>query len=258
MDKNAFRLKKFHPLTEILVFLIPAAVFVVFFYFVTPLFETMGLNPYYAYLLSLGIPLFLLGISAIIGYMLEIRSFSLKGILKRFRFHPIRGKDWLVLAVVFAVEMVFFILFNYINLKLLESGNIPLPAGIPEAADPLGSTGLAFIESCVGTLKGNWTVFLITLIALIINVVGEEMWWRGYIYPRQIANRGKFVWIFHGLLWALFHSYKYWDMLILIPVCIGLSYAVYKTKNSSSGLVFHFITNGTAVISILAAVIWGT
>ena len=51
---------------SILYFLIPAVVFAIFFYFVTPLSETLGMNEYYAYLFALTIPLFFLGLMGII------------------------------------------------------------------------------------------------------------------------------------------------------------------------------------------------
>lgn len=89
----------------------------------------------------------------------------------------------------------------------------------------------------------------------MINVVGEELWWRGYILPRQALAFGALTWLVHGLLWTLFHAYKWWDLVGLLPLSLGLSWVVLHRENNTPGLIIHFITNGTGVISILLGVL---
>jgi len=241
---------------SLLMFGIPAALFAVAFYVLMPWLIRSGMNGYYASLLSLGIPLVLLGVAGVIGFKLE-GGRGFKHMLARFRFKPIKGRQWLTIAIIFAAEMALFIGLQFANNALISGGIIPIPANLPEIADPLAGGGIAMIDRMVGGLKGNWAALFITAGVLAVNVVGEEMWWRGYVYPRQEKALGSKVWIVHGVMWALFHSYKYWDMLILLPVSLGLALAVYKTNNSSPGLIFHTLTNGTTLAAVFVAVVFG-
>ena len=84
------------------------------------------------------------------------------------------------------------------------------------------------LDKAVGGLAGNWPILLFTVVLLIINVLGEELWWRGVILPRQQLIMGSLVWIVHGLLWNFFHGYKYWDLFSLLPMSLGLSFVVSK------------------------------
>lgn len=64
-------------------------------------------------------------------------------------------------------------------------------------------------------------------------------WWRGYVLPRQELAFGQHTWIVHGLLWIGFHAFKWWDLISLLPLCLGLSYLVSRLKNNTPGLVMH-------------------
>lgn len=63
------------------------------------------------------------------------------------------------------------------------------------------------------------------------------------------------AWIIHGLLWNFFHAYKYWDPISLLPLSLGLSFVVSRLRNTSAGVLIHFITNGSGLIPILLGVL---
>lgn len=55
-------------------------------------------------------------------------------------------------------------------------------------------------------IAGHWWILTYYIfILLCFNIAGEELWWRGYILPRQEAASGKIASLMHGLLWAAFH-----------------------------------------------------
>jgi membrane protease YdiL (CAAX protease family) len=37
------------------------------------------------------------------------------------------------------------------------------------------------------------------------NIVGEELWWRGFILPRQEPVFGRRTWVLQGVLHGFFH-----------------------------------------------------
>lgn len=240
---------------SLLYFGVPALLMILGLYVVTPALEKTGMSLYMAYSIGMGIPLLILLIASLVGYHLEGNSWTWEAFLNRFNYQAMSLKDWGITALVFAVEMALFVFISDITKNLVTAGHIPLPENIPAFIDPRSIFTTESLDAAIGGLKGNWFIFFFSIGLLLINVLGEEFWWRGLIYPRQEIVFGQWVWLVHGVLWCLFHCYKYWDLPALLPMSIGLVLAVYLTKNNSPGLVIHFITNGSGLISILLGVL---
>ncbi len=99
--------------------------------------------------------------------------------------------------------------------------------------------------------KGRYWLLLIWLPYWILNILGEEILWRGVMLPRQEIAWGKHAWLFHGLGWGLFHIAFGWQMLItLLPLIFIQSYLVQRTKNSWVGVIMHAGLNGPSFIAI--------
>lgn len=224
-------------------------VFAVFFYGVIPLFESFGLPGFYAYLLALTIPFVLMIATTFYCLKKDGEKLDFKSLLRRLNYKKIKKKNILLLIGIFLVELIVFLLFNQLNMLLVEHVYI-FPKDLPVFADPRVLDALEMIDLEIG-LKNNYVLLFVVFIVLILNVIGEEFFWRGYLFERQKVNATKYFWVFHALMWTLFHFYKYYDLIIVLPMAFGLTYAVYKTKNNTPGLIFHFITNSTTLFTIL-------
>jgi membrane protease YdiL (CAAX protease family) len=98
---------------------------------------------------------------------------------------------------------------------------------------------------------GRYWILLLWLPYWILNIMGEEICWRGVIFPRQEVVFGKFTWIIHGFGWSLFHLAFGWQLfLTMLPILFIQSYAIQKTKNSWVGVVIHAVINGPSFIAI--------
>ena len=85
----------------------------------------------------------------------------------------------------------------------------------------------------------------------ILNIMGEEILWRGIILPRQEIAFGKKAWVINGLGWALFHIAFGWKhLLTLLPILFILPYVVQRRKNTWMGVIIHATINGPAFIAI--------
>lgn len=52
-------------------------------------------------------------------------------------------------------------------------------------------------------LLGSWWVpVYYASLMLVFNIGGEELWWRGYVLPRQELAFGKLAWVVHGIFWS--------------------------------------------------------
>lgn len=100
-------------------------------------------------------------------------------------------------------------------------------------------------------MPGERWMLSVWLPMFFFNIVGEEIFWRGYILPRQELADGKRAWLVNAVLWGIFHVSFGADLLImLIPVLIILPYAVSKTKNTSVGIFIHGVFNGPMFVLV--------
>lgn len=110
-------------------------------------------------------------------------------------------------------------------------------------------------DAAVGGLRGNWLPCVGMLVVFVFNIVGEELWWRGIVLPRQELAFGIWTRVLHGVLWAFFHIFKRWDVLNLLPITLALAWVCCKFKNATPGIVIHGVTNGIALIPLLLGVL---
>jgi membrane protease YdiL (CAAX protease family) len=99
--------------------------------------------------------------------------------------------------------------------------------------------------------EGRYWLLLVWAPYWILNILGEELFWRGVMLPRQELAFGKYTWIVHGFGWGLFHIAFGWQLMItLIPLLFIQSYIVQKTKNSWIGVIMHGGLNGPSFLAI--------
>jgi len=85
------------------------------------------------------------------------------------------------------------------------------------------------------------------LILLIVNVISEEFWWRGYILPRQELAHGRFAWIVNGLLWSVFHLFKWWAVPFMLLKHWMIPFVAQRTRNTTPAILIHLFSNGIGV-----------
>jgi membrane protease YdiL (CAAX protease family) len=220
---------------------------VVCFHFLRPQFERAGLGEYAAYLLSLSIVFMALLTWSFIAFLREGHHHTLTDFLQRTRLDCL-VKRWLVWSV--GLGLVMFLatmIFSPIMAQLISRGALPLPGSIPDYLNPLQQRSIAGIRS---QLVSQGVLLLIPLI-LILNIISEEIFWRGIVLPRQELTHGRNAFWVHGVIWALTHLFQYW---LLIPILIGsitLAYTIQRTKCTWIGIIAHLLNNGIPFIIMI-------
>jgi len=243
----------------LLYFGIPALIFILSVYFLIPFFIDQGLTEFMSYSLSLLIPLVLMFVASLVALRMEGDPVDWESIRERFRLRSMDRTDWVWTIISLVVMFIGLGLFSVIARLLVANGIIPLPATIPTALlDPTidPSNLLTVFEDTLGpNAQGNWWLVVFSLILLAFNIIGEEFWWRGVVLPRQELVHGQNTWLIHGTLWTLFHAFKYWDWLSLLPVCLALSFVAQRRRNTWPGIITHFVINGLSLVPILGVVL---
>jgi membrane protease YdiL (CAAX protease family) len=241
---------------SLLYFFIPALLSVLAFSFFRSWLHNQGYDPLTSLLAAMTIPLALLFAAALVtyhrvdGYPLNWTTFS-----QRMRFPHLTFHQVLWSLGLFAACMLGYGLFSQIGLALVNAGLVALPANLPILVDPRAIFTIATLEQAAGgTIVGRWDIVALYLVFFFFNIVGEELWWRGYILPRQELVHGRATWLVHGLLWALFHVYKWWDIIGLLPVCLLISFTAQHLRTNWPGLIAHALFNGLSLVLIIVVV----
>jgi membrane protease YdiL (CAAX protease family) len=93
---------------------------------------------------------------------------------------------------------------------------------------------------------------------LVCNIGGEELWWRGYVLPRQELAFGRAAWVVHGIGWSAFHLFMQptlWDTVRMAITGVALSFVAQRTKSTWPGIVGHSFGNLAFFLSLAKGVI---
>jgi membrane protease YdiL (CAAX protease family) len=107
-------------------------------------------------------------------------------------------------------------------------------------------------------LPGRWWVAAYYAAFLLGNVMGEELWWRGYLLPRQELAHGRAAWLVHGVLWAAFHlffQWTLWDLVRMLPTCCALAFVAQHRRNTWPGVFGHALGNSALLLQIVRGIL---
>jgi len=241
---------------SLLAFGIPAAVFFAGFHVVMPALIVGGMLPFYAFTLATGLPLLGLLAASLVAYRAEGRSLNWEGLKRRFRLRRMSLRLWLAMIGAFLVMLLLTGMALGLCQRLIDGGLMPIVEGLPAWLDPsAGMPGVEAMNEAFGGLSGNWFAVASYIGLLVVNIIGEEFWWRGYVLPRQELAFGKATWLIHGSMWALFHAFKWWHIIGLLPLTLGISLICSRTKNTTPGIIIHLVFNSLGLIPIVVAVL---
>lgn len=168
------------------------------------------------------------------GYQLTKKTF-----IQRLRFKAMTRRDWK------------YSLIALVAIGVLTTGiMLSMQTLVPDFNHTPSFMTLEPLSS------GRYWLLLAWLPYWLLNIGGEEFFWRGVLLPRQEAAFGNKAWLIHGTGWTVFHLAFGWQLLImLLPLLYIESYVVQKTKNTWTGIFLHGVINGPSFIAISLGVI---
>jgi membrane protease YdiL (CAAX protease family) len=227
----------------ILFFGIPALVFRASVYLGMPSLLNLGVPWFGVYVICYGSVLFLMLLAAFVACRLEGFRFSWKELRERLWLRSLNGKDWVWILGGFFAAVIGYLLFSFSERWIANIPSFAPPAAIAYL-DPRNPLPLSYTSFMDIPLLGNWGMFLAIFLLLVLNILGEELWWRSYILPRQELSGGKKAWLVNGLLWSLFHVVSYpWTVLSYLPICLTVPFVTQRLRKAPSGMVIHFLLN---------------
>ncbi len=241
MDTEPIHYKPLNLWRSLLFFGLPAIIFFIASHFGIPfLISITGLQSILCWFI-VGLFVFVsLLIFALTAYRLEGGKWSLCQFSNRFRLRVMNKKDWLWTIISIATV---FILTGFIMWAAEWLYRVTGRIG------PI-NTSPAFFQYH-GIENGQYWILLAWLPMFLFNIFGEELFWRGYILPRQELAFNKYAWFVNFACWLLFHiCFGLGMMILLMPILLIIPFVVQRRKNTWIGILIHGIVNGLGFISI--------
>lgn len=241
----------------LLYFGLPAVLFRLSLYNGIPALIPAGLSQFEAWVVSFTVPAAILFALAFGFYKWDGYPLTWNALKTRFRLFPMTGKDWLWAIGGFFVTFLSIGAMSFTAPLLINAFPILAPPDFfPPWLQPGAVPERDLFTSFIGApLVGNWGVVILFFVVLFFNILGEELWWRGYILPRQEKVHRQWTWAIHGLLWLLWHIVFYpWQLFALLPICLILPYIAQRRQNTWVAIVIH-LQNGIILLLILAMVL---
>lgn len=257
-DKSG--IKPLNLVGSLIIFGIPTLLMFLSFNIGIPALEKAGLSPFEAFIVATTVPMavmFAVAIAAVTAEQSITSLAELRQVLKtRMRFPRLTRKTVLTGIGLYLFVLVIVGLTTLISRLLIEAQLIPIPENIPLLLDPQAEINLESLTAFVGgQLVGNWGIIILFGIQIFFSIAGEELFWRGYVLPRQELAFGKRAWLIHGLMWWAFHIFKWWDLLTVLPLALIFSYAAQRTKNNWLPAIAHLLGNSLLILLMLAGVL---
>lgn len=257
MDRTE-KVKKMGLVGSLLYFGVPTLMFYFSTNFLMQELNRRGIHQFINMSLSHLLILLIMLIASLVAYKKEGNSFTKENFCKRFRLKRMNRVDWIYTLILIAIMATTFIALGFTSKWLIEFDLFSPPEFLFPSQDPRleGTSDKLIMTSYLGiTLKGQWWVAIVMSVYILINILGEEFWWRGYIWPRQEKVFKKWTWLIHGMLWVLFHLNFKWNLIIYLANCIPFSYIIQKRKNTWIAIIAHLVINGSVVIGLIIGII---
>jgi membrane protease YdiL (CAAX protease family) len=174
------------------------------------------------------------------GYPLTVN-----GLRNRIRLSwPMSWKAWASAVIVLILALSLSMALGPVNTKLAGIPGFQPPQWWGNAANPLVKISGASDVFPDVQLQGNFLfATLYFLIGLTFNIIGEEIYYRGYLLPRMRGIFGRWDWVANGFLFTLKHVYQRWLYPGVLVGGLAFAFSAGPLRSLPLAMVFHWIGN---------------
>lgn len=155
-----------------------------------------------------------------------------KGIIKYLEPMPV-WQYFLFAIIIIVLSGALFTAFNF-TIEL----SMPVFSWIPEGMRPDMGLSEDFTKQ---KLLITYAVFLFSVVLIVPAT--EELYFRGFLLPRMPSSLKGWIPVTHSFLFAIYHTFTPWMIIVRTIGVLPLIYVVKKKKNIYVGIVAHCIMN---------------
>jgi membrane protease YdiL (CAAX protease family) len=174
------------------------------------------------------------------GYRLSIEALR-----DRIRLHWPKGwKAWGMAGIVLILGMSLSIVMGPVNSRLASARGFTPPSWWPAASNPTVEIKGAADVFPDTHLAGNYLFVLLYFgITLVFNIIGEELYYRGFLLPRMRGVFGRWDWVANGVLFTLKHVYQRWLYPGILVGGLCFAFAAGPLGSLPLAMVYHWVGN---------------
>lgn len=182
---------------------------------------------------------------------------SLDALRRRLQWGWVRGwRTWGLVVLLFVVGFGVSIFLSQTNRMIAEV--LPPPDWFPADQNPLKE--IQGLEDALPgvVIRGNIPFLLLFLFNGIINIVGEDLYYRGALIPKMHGLFGKWAWLAGGIIWPIKHIYVWWNAIgnALMLGVVG-AYIFGPLGSLPITMLVHFIGNYAASWPLVIGAVFG-
>lgn len=99
-------------------------------------------------------------------------------------------------------------------------------------------------------MLGLWAVYW------PINILGENLVWRGIVLPRMEVVLGDVAWLLNAILWGVFHlAFGLGNMLVLVPTLILVPFIAQRRRSTWLAVLLHAGLSGPGFVALALGLI---
>jgi membrane protease YdiL (CAAX protease family) len=100
-------------------------------------------------------------------------------------------------------------------------------------------------------LGGRLWVLALWTVYWPLNILGEELVWRGISLPRMEARLGSRAWILNAALWGAFHiPFGPGNLLVLLPTLLVVPWIAQRRRNTWLAVLLHAGLSGPGFVAL--------
>jgi membrane protease YdiL (CAAX protease family) len=171
----------------------------------------------------------------------EGQSFSWSALRTRLNLRWGGWKAWVLFLVVFVVA--FALTQPLIPISTITATAAPPPDWFPAAQNPFKEVN-SVEDALPGVVfKGNILFLLIFLLTGVMNIIGEDTYYRGMLIPKLHGLFGRWAWLMGGLIFTLKHLYVWWRVQEALLLGIAGAFMFGPMGSLPFAMLAHFIAN---------------
>jgi membrane protease YdiL (CAAX protease family) len=220
---------------------------------IPPFIPAGGVVPTWAFLAVIALGT---GLEGLVGlFLLRREGYRLTRAALRDRIKwrwPRGGRAWGIGVAVLVAALALSAAASPVSRSLAGTPAFAPPSWWPALSNPLVEVkGVADAIPDIG-LKGNFGFVALYLVVGLINVFGEEIYYRGYLLPRMRGVFGRWDWVANGVLFTLKHVYQRWLYPGVLVGGLAFAFAAGPLGSLPLAMALHWI--GNFLLSTLALV----
>ena len=153
------------------------------------------------------------------------------------------NKMWKWAACVGAFIVAVGLVIVAVPLETKIATLLPPPNWMPDHPLPEVSTLQAPSEDRNPLGKVLFWILQFVVVGLILNYLGEGMYYRAALQPKLRGVFGKWAWVAAGVGFGLKHLYFWWRVPYLVPVGLALAFLYGPMGSLPLALFFHWLGN---------------